>query len=122
VQGGAAFACFAGVNGAGGMHSNIACYGAQYGIFIDDSQPIGSIVGATFVNQSVSAVFHNGQEILSIVGSVFEQSDAASGPIVSSALQGFSIIDTRFICSVFSSPNSSIAVRSSMSVYLRVRP
>jgi hypothetical protein len=118
VLGGTAFACFTGVNGAGGMHSNVACFGAQYGVFIDDSQPIGSLVGATLVNQSVSAVVHSGQEILSIVGAVIEQSTTASGPAIVSHSQGFSIVDSRITCGP-STPAASVAVSSPLSVYLQ---
>jgi hypothetical protein len=62
-----AFACFYGLNGAGGLHGNVACDGARYGLYIDGAQPVPMAVGVRLSNQSVSAIVFNQQETLSLV-------------------------------------------------------
>ena len=108
------FACFAGLNGAGGEHSNIECYEARYGIYADDSQPVPVLVGATLVNQSVSAIAYLSQESLSIVAVRIVMSATASGPAIHSygGNRGMSIVDTAVECA--STQQTAIVTPSSL--------
>jgi hypothetical protein len=45
VAGHDTYACFFGLNGAGGLHGNVACDGARYGLYIDGAQPVPMAVG-----------------------------------------------------------------------------
>ena len=58
-QGG--FAAFAGGNGAGGSHVNIAARGGQYGVYFNESQGASLVLGATFSGQTVSAILFSGE-------------------------------------------------------------
>ena len=111
-----AFSCFCGLNGAGGMHSNVYCEGARYGLYIDDSQPVPSAAGVTLVNQSISAVFFFGQETLSLVGANIVLPPWASGPAIATSTQGMSLVDVAITCGASSqtaiSTSRSLAARS----------
>lgn len=110
------FACFAGLNGAGGMHSNIKCIGGQYGLFIDDSQPVPSAAGVTLINQSISAIKFFGQETLSLVGAVILTAPGATGPAITTQSQGMSLVDVSITCGGSYSPTST-AVSTTKSLY-----
>ena len=112
------FACFAGLNGAGGAHSNLICVGGRYGLYIDDSQPVPVAVGVFLVNQSVSAVYYDSQESLSLVGLVIMMAPGASGAaaIVSTGgNRAMSIVDTMITCA----DGSGTAISTPDSLYLR---
>lgn len=111
------FACFVGLNGAGGEHSNIVCEGARYGVYSDDSQPVPVLVGATLVNQSASAIMYRSQESLSLVGINIITSPNATGPAIVSTggNRGMSIIDTKVDCT----GDNQIAIKTPASLYLR---
>jgi hypothetical protein len=119
-------ACFLGANGAGGEHANVACVGARYGFLVDSgplqAQPVPAIVGATFVNQSISAVSFSAQETLSIVGATIVQPAWATGPAITAPTgDDMSIVDVQVACvggsanapSSSTSSSSSVAVSSS---------
>ena len=76
------FACACGLNGAGGMHSNLVCDGGRYGLYIEDAQPVPSGVGITLLRQSVSAVTFISQETLSLVGVTIVLPEFATGAAV----------------------------------------
>jgi hypothetical protein len=106
----ASFACFAGLNGAGGLHANIRCVGARYGLWIDNSQPVPVAVGATLVNNSISAVVFASQESLSLVGVAIVRGAGASGPAVAAFHDGMSLVDVTIACAIdCQSPISRIA-------------
>lgn len=116
------FACFAGLNGAGGIHANIKCVGARYGLYIDDSQPVPVAVSATLINQTISAIYFASQETLSLVGATIVLAPGATGAAIvaadhgmSTETRGMSIIDTTIECA---SP-TSVAISTNQSVYLR---
>jgi hypothetical protein len=110
------FACFCGLNGAGGMHANVLCEGARYGLYIDDSQPVPSGVGITLVNQSVSAVLFFGQETLSLVGVRIVLSPAATGPAIAQTInEGMSLVDVSIECGSV----AQTAVQSTSSLFMR---
>jgi hypothetical protein len=111
------FACFAGLNGAGGEHSNIACYGARYGVYADDSQPVPVLVGATLINQSISAIAYLSQESLSLVAVHIVTHPTAAGPAITShgGNRGISIIDSAIECT----SQTQVAVITPASLYAR---
>ena len=111
------FACFAGVNGAGGTHSNVVCFGARYGVYMDDSQPVPVLVGSRFINQSVTAIMYLSQESLSLVGSEIVTSPDATGPAIQSTggNRGMSLIDTAIHCTGI----RQTAIRTPASLYAR---
>ena len=110
------FACFCGLNGAGGLHANIKCDGARYGLFIDQSQPVPSGVGAVLTNQAVSAVVMNAQESLSLVGVSITTPAFASGPAIAQVGDsGVSLVDVSITCA---SANQT-AVQSTRSLFFR---
>lgn len=112
------FACYAGVNGAGGSHANIACYGAKYGLYIDNSQPVPVVVGATLVNQSISAVYYFSQETLSMVGVNIITSPTAAGPVItvtSPSTLGMTFVDVNITCT----GANLTAISTKMSLHLR---
>ena len=110
-----AFACFAGLNGAGGLHANIRCTGARYGLYIDDSQPVPVAVGATLINQSITAVYFAGQETLSLVGAVLVVPASATGPAIYSRAHGMTIADTSITCE----SAQGVAISTLSSLYLQ---
>jgi len=117
------FACFAGLNGAGGIHANIKCIGARYGIFLDNSQPVPVAVGATLLNQTVAAIYYFAQETLSLVGAVIALAPGSAGPAIvaeshgmSTETRGMSIIDTTIDCG---GAPGAVAVGTPMSLFLR---
>ena len=113
------YACFAGLNGAGGLHANIACYGARYGVYIDDCQPVPVLVGATLVNQSISAIVSASQEALSVVGTVIVVPAGATGAAISctsGGSRGMSLVDVSVSCA---SPSASVAVGTTLTLYAR---
>lgn len=112
------FACFAGLNGAGGEHSNIACSGAQYGVWLDDSQPVPVLVGALLTGQSISAIHYAAQESLSLVGVRIALAAGATGPAIFTrgGNRGMSIIDTSIDCS---GAPSATAISTPASLYAR---
>jgi hypothetical protein len=115
-----AFACFAGLNGAGGLHANIRCVGARYGLYIDDSQPVPAAVGATLLNQSVSAVLYAGQETLSLVGAVIVRPPGATGPAISTRTpHGMSIVDSTITCAPGAQGPAALAIDTTASLFLR---
>ena len=111
------FACFAGLNGAGGEHSAVECYGARYGVYADESQPVPVLVGATLVNQSVSAIAYLSQESLSLVGVRIETSADATAPAIVShgGNRGMSIIDSSVTCT----SAGQTAISTPASLYVR---
>ncbi len=112
-----AFACFCGLNGAGGMHAAVRCEGARYGLYIDDSQPVPSGVGVTLVNQSISAVWFNAQETLSLVGATIELPAAATGPAIAQVGDsGMSLVDVAITCG---GGAAQTAVATSRSLFMR---
>ena len=112
-----AFACFCGLNGAGGMHANVRCEGARYGLYIDDSQPVPSGVGVTLVNQSISAILFNAQETLSLVGASIQLPAAASGPAIAQVGDsGMSLVDVAITCG---GGGAQTAVATSRSLFMR---
>lgn len=101
-------ACFEGCNGAGGEHVNVVCNNARYGFLISNgqlnAQPVPAIVGASLVNQSVTAIAFYSQETLSVVGVNITVSPTATGPaIYTPAGDDMSLIDVIVICP--STPN-----------------
>jgi hypothetical protein len=111
------FACFAGLNGAGGEHSNIECESARYGVYLDNSQPVPVLAGGTFINQSVSAIRYLSQESLSLVAISITTSPTATGPSITSTGgdRGMSIVDTTVDCT---GPDQ-VAIETPVSLYLR---
>ena len=111
------FACFAGLNGAGGEHGNVACYGARYGVYVDDCQPVPVLVGATLVNQSISALLYFSQESMSLVGVTIVTAPDATGPaiVASRGNHGMSIIDVTVDCT----GDGQVAIHTPASLYIR---
>jgi len=111
------FACFCGLNGAGGMHANVACYNARYGLYIDNCQPVPSGVGVTLINQSISAVKFFSQESLSLVGVSIVLNENATGPaITQTGNQGMSLVDVEIVCSPTA---NQTAIQTTKSLYIR---
>jgi hypothetical protein len=93
------FACFAGLNGAGGAHSSLVCRGARYGLYVDDSQPVPVGVGVTLVGQSVAAVYFAAQESMSLVGLNITLAPGAAAAVVSvGGNRAMSVVDTTITC------------------------
>jgi hypothetical protein len=112
------FGCFCGLNGAGGMHANIRCEGARYGLYIDNSQPVPSGVGISLIGQSISAIKFFSQESLSLVGISILVFENATGPVIQqSGNQGMSLVDISITCA--SSLSNQIAVETTKSLYMR---
>ncbi|MCJ1297158.1 hypothetical protein MMC34_008727 [Xylographa carneopallida] len=111
------FACFAGLNGAGGTHSNLLCTGARYGVYMFDSQPVPVLVGSRFVNQSVTAIQYLSQESLSLVGvDIVTHPNATGAAIVSTGgNRGMSIVDTVIRCT----GANQTAIQTPASLYMR---
>ena len=114
-----AYCCFAGLNGAGGLHANVKCIGARYGLYIDDSQPVPAAVGATLVNQSISAVLFAGQETLSLVGAVIVTSPHATGAAIATRAHGMSIVDSTITCIGGGAAAAGTAIDTTQSLFLR---
>jgi hypothetical protein len=94
-----AYACFCGMNGAGGMHSNVQGHGGRYGIVTRGSQPVPSAVGLVLSGQSISAVVFEGQETLSLVGVTITIPPHATGPAIDAVSRlGMSLIDVTVVC------------------------
>jgi len=109
-------ACFYGVNGAGGLHGNVECNGARYGLYIDGAQPVPMAVGVRLVNQSISAIVFNQQETLSLVGVTIVLPAWASGPALHNiGPRGMSLIDVSITCDGI----GQTAIKSNQSTYLR---
>ena len=110
------FSCFYGMNGAGGLHGNVACEGARYGIYIDGAQPVPMGVGLTLSNQGISAIVFNQQETLSLVGVEIRLAAWASGPAINNiGPRGMSIIDVSITCA----GTAQTAINTSQSTYGR---
>jgi hypothetical protein len=113
------FACFCGVNGAGGMHANVRCANARYGLYIDNSQPVPSGVGIELVGQAVSAVLFFAQETLSLVGVSISVPSYASGPaIAQTGDEGMTLVDVVVNC-VAAAQNNQTAMQTTRSLFLR---
>jgi hypothetical protein len=97
VAGNDTFACFCGMNGAGGMHSNVRGVGARYGIYVDHAQPVPSAAGLTLSGQSISAVVFLSQETMSLVGVSIILPSYATGPAITAKL-GLSLVDVSITC------------------------
>lgn len=110
------FACFAGLNGAGGAHSNIACTGGRYGLWVDDSQPVPVVVGAQLINQSVSAINYFSQETLTITGLSIVVPPYATGPAITTSNQGMSLHDVQIVCA--GDGSNKTAIQTSRSLYV----
>lgn len=111
------FACFCGLNGAGGMHANIKCINARFGLYIDNCQPVPSGVGISLINQSISAVKFFSQESLSLVGvSIILREDATGPAITQTGKQGMSLVDLMITCS---STANQTAIQTTRSLYGR---
>ena len=93
------FSCFYGLNGAGGLHGNIACDGARFGIYVDGAQPVPAAVGARLYNQSISAIVFNQQETLSLVGIDIRLPAWATGPAIHNiGPRAMSLVDVSIVC------------------------
>lgn len=111
------FACFCGLNGAGGMHANVRCEGARYGLYIDDSQPVPSGVGVTLINQTVSAIWFNAQETLSLVGADIVLATGATGPAIAQVGDsGMSLVDVTIVCA---GGTAQTAIATTRSLFMR---
>jgi len=113
------FACFAGLNGAGGEHANVVCIGAQYGVWLDSSQPVPVLAGSVFVNQSVTAVAYisGAQETFSMTGVSILQF-AGSGPAILASREAATMTDVMVQC-VGGNASSATAVLSRSTLYAR---
>ena len=111
------FACFAGLNGAGGEHSNIACEGGRYGVYVDASQPVPVLAGATLINQSVSAIRYLSQESLSLVGVrvLTGQRSTAAAIVSAGGNRGMSIVDTVVECA----GAAQVGIQTPATLYMR---
>jgi len=116
-------ACFEGVNGAGGEHVNVQCTGARYGFLVSNgqlnSQPVPSIVGATLINQSITAIVFYSQETLAIIGVNITVSPNAAGPaIYTPAGDDLSLNDVIITCPSTGNFNNFAAVNATGPLYI----
>jgi hypothetical protein len=108
--------CFYGLNGAGGMHSNIVCEGARFGLYVDGAQPVPMAAGVYLTNQSESAIVFNQQETLSLVGATIVLSAGAKGPALNNiGPRGMSLVDVSITCEGL----GQVAINTSQSTYGR---
>jgi hypothetical protein len=112
------FACFMGLNGAGGLHGNVQAVGAKVGIYISGAQPIPMGVNLQLVNQSVSAVVFASQEGFSLVGVSITVAPSATGPAIDcrgSGKNALSMVDAAIVCG----GANQTAISSASALYLR---
>jgi hypothetical protein len=110
------FTCFYGLNGAGGLHGNIECEGARYGVYIDGAQPVPMGVGLRLIDQAISAIVFKQQETLSLVGVEVQLPAWASGPAINNiGSRGMSLIDVTITCA----GTGQTAINTSQSTYGR---
>ena len=116
------FACFCGMNGAGGMHANVAGHGARYGIFIQGAQPVPSGVGLALSGQGISAVHFVSQETLSLVGANISVPAWATGPAIAQSGgsgKGMSLVDVAIECEGGAAAGQVAVDVASSSLYAR---
>jgi hypothetical protein len=112
------YACFMGLNGAGGMHGNVRAEGAKYGIYIAGAQPIPMGLSLTLVNQSISAIVFASQEGFSLVSVSITVAPFATGPAIEcrgSGKNALSMIDAMIVCGGV----NQTAISSASTLYLR---
>jgi hypothetical protein len=130
-----AFACFLGVNGAGGGHLGTSCRGARYGFYVHNStsafanQAGATIANATLSGQSVSAIFYDKEPdnrwnagnptgtTLSLVGVEVEAPPGAAGPAID-ARQTLTAVDVSVVCGG-GGGGGSVAIAARATVFLR---
>ena len=114
-----AYACFCGLNGAGGMHSNVKGHGGRFGVVTHGAQPVPSAVGLVLTGQSVSAVVFGGGETLSLVGVTIEVPPHATGPAIRAVARlGMSLVDVAITCTGAPAANQT-AIATGSTLYAR---
>lgn len=120
------FAGFAGGNGAGGSHVNIAVTGGRYGVHFAHADGAALVLSARLVGQSVSAVFFGGTDpgwsssirTMALVGLDVVQptSPSPSGPAIDAGVgRAITVLDSVVDCG----GGGGTAVRGMGGVYLR---
>ena len=126
---GGGFAGFAGGNGAGGSHVNIAAMGGRYGVFFEQADGAALVLSGTFEGQTISAVHYtaisggpkpweSSIRSASLVGLTIRHN--GTGPAIDAG-QGHAItvLDTIVHCDHQGDVNQTVGIRARGNVYLQ---